>query len=282
MKNILVATDFSNNAYNALFYITDLLKERSCNFYLLNSYTEHTELLTQAVAGNSRRSLIDQLQDESIEGLNQVYHRIHLDQGNPMHHFKAVSKHGHFTEALNQVIEEYKIDLLVMGNRGNSGSGNIFWGSSVIKAINEVVNCPILTVPKEIESEVPKEIAFATDYKHHFSAKVLQPLISLASLCEASVCIVHINEEDRLNNHQKSNLYTLREYLGDINHSIHWMPDFATKSKVINTFIKELDIGMLAMTHHRHGWISKLLNESVVERVSFKLDIPLLILPETD
>ena len=280
MKNILVATDFSNNAYNALYYITDLLKERSCNFYLLNSYTEHSELLTQKVGAHGRHSLIDQLRDESIEGLNQVYHRIHLDQGNPLHQFKPISRNANFTDALNQTIEEYSIDLLVLGNRGNSGTGNIFWGSSVIKAIDDVTNCPILTVPKEIECEIPKEIAFASDYKSHFNAKVLQPLLSMASICNSNVCVVHINEEQRLSNEQKSNLLTLREYLGDIKHSIHWMPDFASKSEVINTFIEELGIGMLAMTHHKHGWVNKLLSESVVENISFEIDIPLLILPE--
>ena len=282
MKNILLATDFSNGSYNALYYVTELFKDHHCNFYLLNAYTEHSELLTQKVGGHSRYSLIDQLHDESIEGLNKIFHRIHLDQGNPPHQFKPISIHSELTEALNKVIEEYNIDLLVMGNRGDSGSGNIFWGSNVVKAINEVAGCPILTVPKEIECEIPREIAFASDYKHSYRAKVLQPLISIAKFCNSSVCIVHINEEQRLNNIQKSNLYTLREYLGEVKHSIHWMPDFARKSEVINTFIDELGIGMLAMTHHKHGWISKLLSESVVERVSFKLDVPFLILAESD
>ena len=280
MKNILVATDFSNNAYNALYYITDLFKDHNCNFCLLNTYTEHSELLTSKVSSYGRHSLIEQLQDESIEGLNQVYHRIHLDQGNMLHQFKPISRKANFTDAINQTIEEYNIDLLVLGNRGNSSSGNIFWGSSVIKAIEEVNNCPILTVPKEIECAIPKEIAFASDYKSQFSAKILQPLISMASICESNVCVVHINEEERLSNEQKSNLFTLREYLGNIKHSIHWMPDFASKSEVINTFIEELGIGMLAMTYHKHGWVNKLLSESVVENISFEIDIPFLILPE--
>ena len=282
MKNILVAIDFSNTAYNALYYAAELFKEHSCSFYLLHTYTEHSELLTQKVGGHGRYSLIDQLRDESIEGLNRVFHRIHLDQGNPLHQFKPITRNAELTDALIQIIDEYSIDLLVMGNRGDSGSGNIFWGSSVIDAINEITNCPILTVPKEIECDIPREIAFASDYKHSFNAKILQPLISMAKMCNSSVCIVHINEEQRLSNTQKSNLYTLREYLGEIEHSIHWMPDFANKSKVIDTFIDELGIGMLAMTHHKHGWVSRLLSESVVERVSFKLDIPFLILAAPD
>ena len=42
MKNILVATDFSNDAYCALFYITKLMVSRPCSFLLLNVFDELT------------------------------------------------------------------------------------------------------------------------------------------------------------------------------------------------------------------------------------------------
>ncbi len=39
MKNILLPTDFSDNAYNALRYAAELYKEEDCTFFLLNTYT---------------------------------------------------------------------------------------------------------------------------------------------------------------------------------------------------------------------------------------------------
>lgn len=282
MKNILVATDFSNNAYNALFFATELFKERSCIFYLLNAYTELTQILTPKIGTEGRRSLLDQLMDESNEGLNKVFHKIHLDQGNPLHQFKAISKNDHLIDGIHQAIETYNIDLLVMGNKGQTAARHIFWGSNVLKVLNEIDSCPVLVVPKEIECEIPKEVAFATDYQRPYNAKVLHPVLQIANLCGASVCIVHINEEERLNSAQKSNLYTLREYLGDIKHSIHWMPDFSSKSKVIQTFLEELNIGMLAMIRYHHGFMSRLIREPVIEKVSFDLNIPFLVMPYSD
>ncbi len=279
MKNILVATDFSNNAYNALFFATQLFKDRKCTFHLLNTYTELTQLISQKVGMEGRRSLMAQLADESREGLNEVYHRIHLDQNNPKHQFKVISRNKYFIEAVTRIIDSAQIDLLVMGNKGITGAKNTFWGSNVTKAINEISSCPILTVPKEIEIDIPKEIAFATDYRHNYNAKVLHPFLYLTSLCQAKVCILHINEEQRLDEIQKSNLYTLREYLGDIQHSIHWMPDFASKSEVIQTFLDELNIDMLTMIKYDHGFISKMIREPVIKKVNFDLEIPFLILP---
>ena len=279
MKNILVATDFSNNAYNALFYTTQLFKERSCNFYLLNAFTELTQLRSQKIGVEGRRSLVDQLYDESVEGLNQISHRIKLDQENPNHQFKTVSRNKHLPEAIQECIDTYGIDLVVMGNRGQTPGKNVLWGSNVIKVMNELHHCPVLTVPREIEYEIPKEIAFATDYRHSYNAKVLQPLIQLASMCGSAVCIVHINEEERLTKIQKANLYTLREYLAGIKHTIHWMPDFSAKSKVLKTFVDELNIGMLSMIRYEHGIISNLLREPVIEKISLETDVPMMVIP---
>ncbi|WP_281542184.1 universal stress protein [Maribacter aestuarii] len=39
MKNILIPTDFSENAWNAIVYALKLFKDEECKFYLLNTYT---------------------------------------------------------------------------------------------------------------------------------------------------------------------------------------------------------------------------------------------------
>ena len=282
MKNILVATDFSNSAYNALFYIKQLFQDHNCSFHILNAYTEHTPLKSNSQAAGRKLSLLQQLGEESMEGLNGFLHKINLDSGNPKHHISIHSKNEHLTDALKQAIKETNADLVVMGNKGKTGAKSIFLGSSVINAINAIEDCPILTIPGEKEFLLPTEIAFATDYKQSYNAKVLQPLQTLASNCGSSICIVHINEEERLSPVQKSNLYTLREYLGQIRHTIHWMPDFTNKTRAITDFIDELGIDMLAMIHYQHGFLEKLTREPVIEKVSFNINIPFLILPYTD
>lgn len=282
MKNILIATDFSNNAYNALFYITQLFQNHNCSFHILNAYTEQTPLNSNCQAAGRKLSLLQQLGEESMEGLNAFLHKINLDSANSKHHFGIHSKNENLSDALQQAVKEMNADLVVMGNTGKTGAKSIFLGSNVIKSINTIKDCPILTIPGEKDYLLPKDIAFATDYKNNYNAKVLQPLRKLASYCDSSISIVHINEEERLSSVQKSNLYTLREYLGPIKHSIHWMPDFANKTRAITDFIDELGIDMLAMIHYQHGFLEKLTREPVIEKVSFNIDIPFLILPYTD
>lgn len=282
MRNILVATDFSNNSYNALFYATQLFKNQNCSFHILNAYTEHTPLKSNCMAVGRNLSLLQQLGEESLEGLYTFLHKINLDSGNSKHHFGIHSKNENIIEALQQAIAETSADLVIMGNKGKTGAKSIFLGSNVIKAINNIKDCPILTIPGEKEFLLPKQITFATDYKKNYNAKVLQPLLAFASNCGSSVSILHINEEERLSLLQKSNLNTLRMYLGKIRHSIHWMPDFANKTRAITDFIDELGVDMLAMIHYQHGFLEKLTREPVIEKVSFNINIPFLIIPYTN
>ena len=86
----------------------------------------------------------------------------------------------------------------------------------------------------------------------------------------------------RLSSNQKTNLNTLREYLRDLRHTIHWMPDFASKTEVINTFLEELGIGMISMIYYRHGFLGNLMRERVIKRMSFEVEVPFLIIPQAD
>lgn len=282
MKNILIPTDFSNNAYNALFYATALFHLKECTFHILNVYTELTPLKSKSLDRSKHKSLIEQLGDESMEGLQQTLHRINLDNDNPKHRFELFSKKGNLTQVLSRTIDEMNIDLVVMGTKGATGSATVFLGSNTTKAMSALKQCPVLAIPLEKEFSMPYEIAFANDYKRTFHAKVLEPLRFMSGLCSAAIRIVHINEEEKLDKLQESNLNTLLTYMEPLPHSIHWMPHFASKTEAIQTFLDELGIGMLCMVNYPHSFVEKLLREPVIKKIAFHLSIPFLVIPGED
>ncbi|MGB5818981.1 MAG: universal stress protein [Saonia sp.] len=282
MHTILVPTDFSNEAYNALFYATQLLKSKVCTFYILNTFNETTPLRTKRIARRGGKALIGQLRDESSEGLQGTYHKIVLDNNNPDHTFHVISENRGLTETISKIVQEKQIDMVVVGNKGVTGAKTVFWGSNTTRIINEMKQCPILTVPKEIDFKIPRDIAFATDYKRSYSAEILNPIQTIASLFNSSVRIMHINEKERLDKYQESNSNTLREYLSKLDHSVHWMPYFGSKVDAITLFLKELDIDMLTMVNYSHNFLGNLLREPVIKRVNFNLEIPFLVIPCQD
>ena len=238
MKNILVLTDFSDNAYNALSYAARLLKDMECRMYILNVFSESTPLISPNRLKGKNRSLLVQLEEEALEGLEEDFHRINMDAPNEKHIRKTIFRKGYLPEIVHEIVADRDIDLVIMGNTGKTQAVPVFMGSNVIKVVKAMPNCPVLAVPREKECEIPFEIAFATDYNRNYDAQVMEPLSFMAGICKAAVRIIHINTEGRLSQKQKANLNTLREYLRDLRHTVHWMPDFSSKTEVINTFLE--------------------------------------------
>ncbi|VAW14183.1 hypothetical protein MNBD_BACTEROID03-746 [hydrothermal vent metagenome] len=278
MKNILIPTDFSNNAYNALFHATKLVEGKKCTFYLLNIYDETTSILSM----NATKSLLQQLKDESNEGLHNLVHRIQLDRKDAQYNFETISKKGDLVEVITKTIQKKEIDLVVMGNNGCSEVKAIFLGSNVLKAIGHIQQCPILTIPKEIDFKPPKEIAFVTDYRHSYDAGLLQPLLFMAEQYRSKIYVMHINEEEVLDGVQEMNRSILLKYLSHFEYSLHWMPLFKSKATAIQVFLDELGIDMLAMVNYDHSFLEKMTREPVIKRVAFDLDIPFLVIPYID
>lgn len=279
MKNILIPSDFSNNAYNAIFHAAQLMKDEQCTFHLLNVYNEHTLLQSKNGTG---KNLSQKLVEESKEGLQNVRRRIKLDQPDEQHVYKVISKKGYLSDVISKVVKSEHIDLVIMGNSGRSEVEAIFLGSSVLDTIVKIKECPILTIPKEIDFTSPKEIAFVTDYGRNYDAGLLEPLLFIAKQYKSKICVMHINEEEVLDGEQEMNRSVLLQYLSHFEYSLHWMPLFKNKATTIHSFLDELDIDMLAMVNYPHSFLDRITHEPVIKRVAFDLDIPFLIMPSTD
>lgn len=282
MTCILVPTDFSNNAYCALYYATKLLASKPCTFYILNVFDQHTPLHGKKPNLFGSKKQLKELQIESKEKLTSTLHRIVMDTENSQHRFQSLSKKGILSNIIAKTIDEKQIDLVVMGNKGLTETANIFFGSNTIKTVNQINKCPVLAIPGEMDFKEPKEIAFITDFKKGCVKDSIAPLLFLASLSKASIRVMHITEEEILNSEQESHRKLLELCLKDVDYSFHWMQAFDDKAKVIDLFLEKLKIDLYAMVNHKHNLFEKLTHEPVIKDVSMYSETPFLILPPHD
>ncbi len=282
MKNILVPTDFSNDAYNALHYATKLFGSEKCNFYLLNVCKPQSKLKPVLASKEERAEKEEDALESSEEGLLATYHKIMLDNTNPGHEFTTICKTGNLIDVIAKTVNEKNIDLVVMGNKGKTSAKDLLLGGNTTRAVGKMKLCPILMVPREFEFTPLKEIAFATYFKRHFSADLIAPISAIASLFDSSVRVVQINERKLLDRAQKANRDVLSAYLNPIKHSFHWMPFYTEKSRVIDQFVEELAIQMLVMINYDHNLIEKIIREPVILELTSNLNIPFLVIPNKD
>ena len=282
MQNILVPTDFSQNAFHALHYGTRLFSKEECTFYLLNVYGNKKKGFKKKAIGIETHGQDSQLKDKSQQRLNTMVERINKANENQNHTYELRSRYSDLTQTVHSLLEEKEIDLIVMGNKGKKSSIPVFLGSSTTKTLQSVKKCPVLTVPKSAAFKTPKVMAFATDFKRPYNNKVLDALRAMALHCGATIRIVHINEKEQLDEFQQSNLTSLLSYLEPVSNSVHWMPNFISKTKVIQVFLEDMNVDMLAMVNYEHGFVEKMLREPIIEKMVFNIDIPFLVIPSSN
>ncbi|MGO4919576.1 universal stress protein [Maribacter spongiicola] len=280
IKNILVATDFSNEAYNALFYATKIFASTKCNFHIVHAYDDLVLSAKNALLKGQKE--MDNLQNLSQENLTKTEHKIILDTGNTIHQFNTISSKGSLASVISKTIESHDIDLVVMGNKGKTGAKELFMGSNTIQIANTITTCPILAIPREIAFKPIEEIAFVTDYKKGCTKSSISMLLNIAEISDASVAVLHINEEELMTSKQVSNQKLLDTCLLNTPHSYDEIWNYADKANVIQDFIAEREISMLAMSYHRRKFFERFLHEPVIMDLSIYATVPFLILPVQD
>ncbi len=274
--NILLPADFSDNAWSAIVYALKLYANESCVFYFL--HTIDNEALY-------KRSLVtdyflEALEEGATKELLELKEQTIASNANEKHEFEVVLSAEKIEVAIKNSIEAYAIDMIVMGTKGASKNEKLFFGSNTIRVLNKVKACPLLVVPDEFDFVEPTQIAFPTDYNRFYNGEEIEVLRKLTELYDSKIRVVHIEEEKKLNEVQRYNINALDEYLNQVEHSFHWMPNYAKKANVINDFIAELDIHILAMVNYKHSFIERVMNEPVLKKISFQPSIPFLVIPE--
>jgi len=281
MKRILVPTDFSNNAWNALSYALELFKEEECKFFLLNTYTPAIASSRFMASSMEDGLLTNSAQQCSMNGLNKLMQRIKAQFNNENHSFETISSFSLLVDEVVSTIAVYGIDLLVTGTKGSSGVEEVFMGSNTVRMIKAVKECPVLAIPNGFQYVQPTEIAFATDFNRFYTKSELAPLMEMALSFRSVIRIVHVQYEIKaLNEMQQFNLNMLRKYLGEVEHYVHTVSELNSVSKTLELFSEELEIHLLAMLNYQHSYMERLTREPIVKRVAFHTRNPLLVIPE--
>lgn len=273
--NILLPTDFSDNAWSAIVYALKLYANESCTFYLLNT-TQNRIAARALVSGH----FLEELKNEATKELLQLKEQAVVSNTNANHNFEIILSSEKLANAITKSIDKYNISMVVMGTKGDSKTDNIFFGSNTVAVLKNMKTCPVLVVPDEFNFVKPTQIAFPTDYNRFYNDKELQILRNVTALYNATIRVVHVEEEKELSKVQQYNISKLDEYLQEFEHSFHWMPNYDKKATVINDFVEELDINILTIVNYKHSFIERIIKEPVVNKIGFHPVIPFLVIPE--
>jgi len=280
MKNILLPTDFSDNAWNAIFTGLKMFETVECNFILLNTYEPKLANLMGNKSKERLGVIYDSLSENSKLQLDKTMQYLLENHSRSNHKFESVSISNDIEHAINQMVVDRDIDLIVMGTKGATGAKEIFMGSNTVKVIKKVRLCPIIAVPHSYDFKALKSVVFPTDFTHPYSKSELKPLIDVVSLWNAEIFILQIAEEYELHDEQKRNLEQLSKRLQDVKHSFNKVEMWNNVAEATNKFVDENDMDLIALIHYPHTFMEKLTREPVIRKMGFHAKVPLMILPD--
>ena len=205
VENILFATDFSKYSNEALpFALSIARKYRSKILALhvippspLGGFPPTVEV--QAIAAQALPEA-----NEAMKGLEPRMKGVSHEM---------IVRKGDIWEELSAIVENRRIDLIVVGTHGRAGVSKLLIGS-VAERIFRQASCPVLTVGPDVSGE-PGSIAdihtilYPTDFNPE-SLAALPQAISLAQEHQARLYLLHVTPVPVLDSEESSLMIRMR------------------------------------------------------------------------
>ena len=279
MKNILIATDFSKEAYCALYYATRLFQGENTTFYIANFFGEKLHASVYSLINEEEFSKIPKLKQDSEIACNEIFHHIVRDSGLNSERFQLISSEKKLVKGIEDLIQSHAIDLVVMGTQNHKGTFKSITGTNTTNVIERSLTAPILIVPRELEFTPPAHIAFASELIFEFNFDALKVVKEIALNFKAEITVIHDGEETQVSQRQWENYIAFKAYFEEVPVQLEFSSTHIEVSRSIAEFVKNKKIDILCMEYYKHSAPGNLFREPVVEKIDRHLSFPFLILP---
>ena len=260
MKNILVPTDFSDQAEMALKVAAQLARKFDGEIYLLHMLELPLQLI-DPVGGGSHNL------PEAIFFMKLAHQRFAKILKEP--YLKGIKVHEivEFHRAFDGIMEigqAKHCDLIVMGSHGASGLKEMFIGSNTEKVVRHS-EIPVLVIKNEIPEFRIENFIFASDAnpKHK---PILQRALNFAETLGATLHLLFVNTPNDFVT-SKEALQKMKDFARNNkgkNLQIHIYNDISVEQGILN-FANKLDAGLIGIGTHGRKGLAHFFNGSISE-----------------
>jgi nucleotide-binding universal stress UspA family protein len=259
MKKILVPTDFSDQAENALKVAAQLAKKYGSEIYLLHIL----EIPLQEVDPMSSYSSLPEavffmkLAHQKFEKLKE---KKYLD-GLVVH--ETVDFHEIF-KGVFHVAKKHEVDLIIMGSSGVSGLREMLIGSNTEKVVR-TSETPVLVIKNDHKNFEVNDFVFASDFKDE-SKKTYEKALTFAKALDAKMHLLMVNTPTKFITSGDANK-RIQNFVSSFNfsnYSINIYNDISIEKGVMN-FSQSINADLIGMSTHGRQGISHFFNGSISE-----------------
>ncbi|WBL22031.1 universal stress protein [Zunongwangia sp. HRR-M8] len=260
MKKILVPTDFSEIAKNALKSAAKIATKFNADIYLLHMLDLPLHLADPVLQNNE--NIPEALYFMKLA--HQQFSKIkHMDFLKNINIHEAVQFNYAF-KGITEFAKNNECDLIVMGSHGSSGYKEMFIGSNAEKVVRES-EIPVLVVKKEVSDFNIKKFVLATDADLD-NKKTLLKAVHFAKLFETELHLLFVNTPNNFTT-TKQAYADLEEFLEEIklnNIEKHIYNDVSIEKGILN-FAEKFNADLIGIITHGRKGLSHFFNGSISE-----------------
>ncbi len=177
------------------------------------------------------------------------------------------------------ICDSYHPDVIIMGSSGQGNKSGKILGSVALKIL-EKASIPVLTIAEDTKYNKISNILYTTNFDEA-DIPALESLIDILDTFDIKIHCLHFE-------HDKKMLDTmLLDYMKD-----HFEKEFQSGMisfdivegknyiETVDEFVKDEEIDLIAMLHHKRNLLSKLFHPSMAKKVFYHTHLPLLTFHE--
>ncbi len=284
MKKLVVPVDFSENTECACNYAIHFAEKEETEIMLFHAYmypiasadmtddvVDSSTLITPEIMDN-----IEKAAKAGMKRLKNKLDKILEDDGIKNIHLKTKVMNGMAEYEILDICDTYHPDMVIMSSSGRGHKSDKILGSIALK-IMEHAPIPVLTIPENIEYAKIRNVLYITDFDES-DISAVENLVHMLDPFKVKIHCLHVehSNKDLIDN-------MLMNYLKE-----HFEEEFKKGAmffeivqdkdvlKAVEEYIKDKEINLVALLHHKRGLLAKLFHPSITKKVFYHTSSPLL------
>lgn len=275
MKTIIVPTDFSPVATNAMNYAIDMAKQVNASLLLLHVYqvpVSYSDVPIMLVS-------VEELRKGAEEKLETVKKQVeHITSGSLKIYTEA--RLGNVSDELEDLSNKIEPFAVVMGSKGHSGLERVLFGSNTLSVIRHIT-WPVICVPPGKEyGEGIKKTGFACDFKNIVTTTPADAIKKMIKEFNAELHVLNVDYHDKHftpeTPEQSALLHTLLEEVKPVYHFI----EHKDIEDGINEFAEKNNLDLIIAIPKKHKLLDGIFNPSSTKQLVFQSHVPVMCIHE--
>ncbi len=271
MKTIIIATDFSPVAQNAVNYGVDLAKSIGHSVTLVHVY----QVPVAFADGPMVMVSLDDLRSTAEKQLGQIKSDLHRVHGKE---FKIYSEAilGNVVEELEKLAEKLDPFAVVVGATGLTGAQRVLFGSTTLLAVRQL-KYPVIVVPEgKMFGHGIRKIGLACDFRNVLDTTPTRFIQEFQRTFKAELHVINVDFENRHFRADTPEQSLMLHTLLDGYHPVYHFLEEEDIEAGLNRFAEEHNLDLLITIPKKHRFIEAIFKRSATKKLLKEARVPVV------